>query len=81
MKKLLEGVGIILLLQGLGGVVHGLTGWLHYWVVVRYLGFLDGYEMYVSIVLAVLGTALLIASDAVKPEAGAGAGSADRSGG
>ncbi|QLE70841.1 hypothetical protein FGW37_03815 [Streptomyces rectiverticillatus] len=69
MKKLLEGVGVILVLQGLGGVVHGLTGWFHYWVVVRYLGFLDGYEMYASIVLAVIGAALVIASDAVKAEA------------
>ncbi|MFC5147755.1 hypothetical protein [Streptomyces aureoversilis] len=68
MKKLLEGIGVILVLQGLGGVVHGLTGWFHYWVVVRYLGFLDGYEMYASIVLAVIGTALVIASDSVKAE-------------
>ncbi|MFH8788444.1 hypothetical protein [Streptomyces roseoverticillatus] len=74
MKKTLEILGFILALQGLAGIVHAVTGWFRYGVVVRHLGFLDGYEVYASIVLAVLGVSMLIASDK------AGAWSGDRSG-
>ncbi|MGK5549785.1 hypothetical protein ACSNOH_34455 [Streptomyces sp. URMC 127] len=74
MKKTFEILGFILALQGLGGIVHALTGWFRYGVVVRHLGFLDGYEIYASIVLAVLGVSMLIASDKAgsRPRAGSG---------
>jgi hypothetical protein len=44
-------------------VAHELTGWFRLWGVVDRLAFLDGHELYASIVLAVLGGALMVASD------------------
>ncbi|MCF3101394.1 hypothetical protein IPZ58_07350 [Streptomyces roseoverticillatus] len=79
MKKTLEILGFILTLQGLAGIVHAVTGWFRYGVVVRHLGFLDGYEVYASIVLAVLGVSMLIASD--KADAWSGDRSGTESGG
>ncbi|MEV6669214.1 hypothetical protein [Streptomyces sp. NPDC051162] len=70
MKKLLEGVGATLLIAGISTVVHEWTGWFRIWGVVRYIGFLKGYEIYAGILLAVLGVAVLIASDSVKGESG-----------
>ncbi|MEU2871113.1 hypothetical protein ABZ769_18175 [Streptomyces olivoreticuli] len=70
MKKLLEGIGVILLMGGISTVVHEFTGFFRLWGVVRYIGFLKGYEIYAGIVLAVLGMALLIASDTVKRKSG-----------
>ncbi|MGW1139003.1 hypothetical protein [Streptomyces zhihengii] len=63
MKKLCEIAGFLLFLWGAAGVVHELTGWFELWGVVRKLDFLDGYEMYASIVMAVTGLVLMVASD------------------
>ncbi|WKU43653.1 hypothetical protein Q3V23_05865 [Streptomyces sp. VNUA116] len=80
MKKTFEILGFILTLQGLAGIVHVLTGWFRYGVVVRHLGFLDGYEVYASIVLAVLGVSMLIASDKADAWSGAGGESGSEGG-
>ncbi|GGO86772.1 hypothetical protein [Wenjunlia tyrosinilytica] len=66
MKKFLETAGLALLLQGVGGIVHHRLGWFRFWVVLPRLGFLDGYEIFAGVVLAVLGVAVIIASDSVK---------------
>ncbi|MFD9910491.1 hypothetical protein [Streptomyces sp. NPDC059063] len=63
MKQLLEGVGLILLIQGVAGLVHDLTGWLRGWGVVQHLGFADGYELYLSIALIVLAFALFAVAE------------------
>lgn len=63
MRKIFEAVGFVLMVWGVAGLVHEFTGWFRIWVVVRYLDFLDGYEIFANIVLAVLGLALLVASD------------------
>jgi hypothetical protein len=63
MKKILEVGGFLLFLWGAAGVAHELTGWFRLWGVVDRLAFLDGHELYASIVLAVLGGALMVASD------------------
>ncbi|MFF8841577.1 hypothetical protein ACF08N_02430 [Streptomyces sp. NPDC015127] len=65
MKKILEVVGFLLFVWGAAGVLHELTGWFKLWGVVARLDFLDGHELYASIVLAVLGGALMVASDRV----------------
>ncbi|MGA5130925.1 hypothetical protein ACPCTO_14050 [Streptomyces olivoreticuli] len=70
MKKLLEGIGVILLMGGITTVVHEFTGFFRLWGVVRHIGFLKGYEIYAGMVLAVLGMVLLIAPDAVKGKSG-----------
>ncbi|MFE9533310.1 hypothetical protein [Streptomyces sp. NPDC006691] len=65
MRKFLEVAGFLLLVQGIGGLVHEWTGWFGLWTVVHRLGVLEGHEVFASIVLAVAGGAVLIASDRV----------------
>ncbi|WP_369199873.1 hypothetical protein [Streptomyces sp. PU-14G] len=65
MKNLLGFVAFLLIAQGAGGIAHKLTGWFDKWAVVDHLGFLDGYEIYVCVLLIALGFAVGAASDAV----------------
>lgn len=60
-KRLLEFLGVVLLLQGAVGLVHRLTGALPGWGLVQRVGFLDGYETYASVALIVLACALFAA--------------------
>ncbi|MBO8194984.1 hypothetical protein ITI46_25500 [Streptomyces oryzae] len=67
MKNFLGFVSFLLIAQGVGGILHELTGGrFHLWTLVHRLGFLDGYEIYACILLIVLGAAVGAASDAVK---------------
>ncbi|MFC5958336.1 hypothetical protein ACFP51_29005 [Streptomyces pratens] len=61
MKKLLEILGFIALIQGVAGLVHQFTDWN--WGLVQRAGFLDGLEIYASIALVVLGFALFAAAE------------------
>ncbi|MDG5807631.1 hypothetical protein P9869_34250 [Streptomyces ossamyceticus] len=65
MKQFLEFLGFLALLQGTGGLVYELTGKLR-WGVTQRWAVLDGYEIYVSIALIVLGLALFAAADSRK---------------
>ncbi|GGQ72423.1 MULTISPECIES: hypothetical protein [Streptomyces] len=65
MKELLGVLGFLALVQGVLGLLHAFTRW-HLGLVQR-LGFLDGYEVYVSVALVVLAFALFAASDSRKP--------------
>jgi hypothetical protein len=61
MKKVLEVLGFIALVQGVLGLVHE---WVHWDVgLVQRLGFLDGYEIYASVALVVLAFALFAAAE------------------
>ncbi|MFC7303117.1 hypothetical protein ACFQVC_02640 [Streptomyces monticola] len=66
MKKFLEFLGVILLIQGVAAVVHELTGWMRGWGIVQHLGFLDGYELYGGIALLVLAVAVFAAAESSK---------------
>ncbi|MGI5348875.1 hypothetical protein ACQEU8_11865 [Streptomyces sp. CA-250714] len=67
MKKLLGFVSFVLIAQGAGGIAYELTdGRFRLWTLVHRIGFLDGYEIYACVLLAVLGIAVGAASDAVK---------------
>ncbi|MFI8929998.1 hypothetical protein ACIG3E_20240 [Streptomyces sp. NPDC053474] len=66
MKKLLEGIGFLLLVQGAAGLVHEFTGWARGWGVIQHLGFADGYELYLSIALVVLAVALFAAAESTE---------------
>ncbi|NGO70088.1 hypothetical protein [Streptomyces boncukensis] len=67
MKKLLGILCFLLLAQGAGGLAHKFTGgWFDKWALVHRIGFLDGYEVYVCVLLIVLGLAVGAASDSVK---------------
>ncbi|MEU3660956.1 hypothetical protein AB0E77_14570 [Streptomyces sp. NPDC032940] len=61
MKKLLEIVGFLALVQGVAGLVHEFTDWN--WGFVHRLGLLDGYEIYASVALIVLALALFAAAE------------------
>ncbi|MFI2031604.1 hypothetical protein [Streptomyces buecherae] len=69
MRKLLEMLGTGLLLIGASSLVHYFTDWFGKWAVLDRLPFLDGYELYASGVVAVLGFAVLCAGDLV-PDGG-----------
>ncbi|MFD5029120.1 hypothetical protein ACFVWX_08920 [Streptomyces sp. NPDC058220] len=57
----------VLLSQGVGGLLHEWTGgWFEVWTLVARIGFFDGYEIYVCVVLIVAGLAMGAASEAAK---------------
>ncbi|MCT2591486.1 hypothetical protein LHJ74_16515 [Streptomyces sp. N2-109] len=59
MKSLLGFLSFILISQGLGGLLHELTGGaFHLWGLVHKTAFLEGFEIYVSLLLVVLGVAV-----------------------
>ncbi|TKK87218.1 hypothetical protein FDA94_19085 [Herbidospora galbida] len=55
MRKLVELLGFLFLIQGAAGLIYEWIGWFRLWVVVRYLEFLQGYEIVANIGLIVLG--------------------------
>ncbi|MGW0536849.1 hypothetical protein [Streptomyces sp. NPDC003032] len=63
MKRLLEFLGVILLIQGAGGVVHEVTDERHGWGLLRRFGLLDDYGLYASIAMIVLAIALFAAAE------------------
>lgn len=65
MKKLLEFLGFVALLQGVLGLVHAFTDWRG--GLVRRIGFLDGHEVYASVALIVLACALFAVAERQKP--------------
>ncbi|MFF9557000.1 hypothetical protein ACF1DY_14425 [Streptomyces albus] len=69
MKKILDVIAFVLIAQGAGGIAYALTGWFDKWALVHRIGFLDGYETYVCVVLIALGIAVGAASDAVAARA------------
>ncbi|MFE0677409.1 hypothetical protein [Streptomyces sp. NPDC058867] len=64
MRHLLELLGFLALVQGVGGLLHEFTGWD--WGLVQRVGFLDGYGIYVSVALLVLAFALFAAAESRK---------------
>ncbi|WP_344563446.1 hypothetical protein [Streptomyces axinellae] len=67
MKNFLGFVAFILFAQGIGGILYEITdGWFRWSAVVHRIPFLDGYEIYVCVLLLALGLAVGAASDSVK---------------
>ncbi|MFF1462887.1 hypothetical protein [Streptomyces sp. NPDC058330] len=67
MKKYVETVGFLVFLQGVAGLLYEWTGWFRLGTVVARLDFLQGYALFVHIVLAVTGGALMVAADSIRP--------------
>ncbi|MDQ8705515.1 hypothetical protein RCO28_23890 [Streptomyces sp. LHD-70] len=63
MKKGLEFLGLLLLLQGAFAIVRELTDWPLAWGVIQHLDFLRGYELYAGIALVVLSVAVFAAAE------------------
>ncbi|MFI6497279.1 hypothetical protein [Nonomuraea typhae] len=71
MKVVLETAGWLLLIQGAGGLVNtafGWWSWSHDLLLVNWLPFLSGQEVFAAIVIGVLGVAMLAAARAGKKE-------------
>ncbi|MFF4616665.1 hypothetical protein [Nonomuraea jabiensis] len=66
MRKLVEILGALLVIQGVAGLVHEWIGWFRLWVLVPYLEFLKGYEIWANIGLLVLGLIVLTVAGAMK---------------
>lgn len=66
MKKIVESIGFLLFLQGVGGLMHEWTGWFRLWTVVRRIDFLSDRGLFVNIVLVVTGIAVMVSADAIK---------------
>ena len=60
---MLEVLGIIMVVQGVGGAINNVVGGRPSWFLVNHLPFLDGLELPVSIVLAVVGGVLALAGE------------------
>ncbi|MDT0382099.1 hypothetical protein RM572_25390 [Streptomyces sp. DSM 42041] len=70
MKGFLGFVCFVLLSQGVGGLLHTWTdGWFTLWALTHRIGFLDGYHVYVDVLLIVLGLAVGSAGEKVKSSA------------
>ncbi|MGW7787562.1 hypothetical protein [Streptomyces tricolor] len=67
MKRLLEIIGFLALVQGTGGLAYELTGKLR-WGITQRWSVLDGYEIYASIALIVLALALFAAAESRQPD-------------
>ncbi|MQA11175.1 MAG: hypothetical protein GEU98_21975 [Pseudonocardiaceae bacterium] len=68
MRVFINLLGTLLLVQGVGGVLNNLIGDSRSWFLVNYLDFLDGYEVFASIVIGVLGLALIGATESKKKQ-------------
>ncbi|WP_406275720.1 hypothetical protein OHT93_30520 [Streptomyces sp. NBC_00191] len=67
MKKILEVIGMVLLIAGACGVLRELTGWFRFMGFTRFVtdhvGFLDGREIFANVVIGVVGFAVLMIAD------------------
>ncbi|CAM5298754.1 MULTISPECIES: hypothetical protein [Streptomyces] len=66
MKKIVETIGFLVFVQGVGGLLYEWTGWFRLGTVVRHIGFLSDRMLFVNIVLVVTGVAVMIAADSIK---------------
>lgn len=62
-KRILEVLGFVALVQGTVGLVQEVTGLLRGWGLVQRFGLFDGYEIYASVALLVLSFALFAAAE------------------
>lgn len=74
MRKLVQLVGVVLVLQGVSGAIDDLAVQpflgiflnLFNRVVLPRLGFLAGYELFANLILAVLGVVVVVAADGLR---------------
>ncbi|MEV7248341.1 hypothetical protein ACPXCO_21225 [Streptomyces cyaneofuscatus] len=66
MKKIVETIGFLVFIQGVGGLLYEWTGWFRLWTLVRHIDFLSAHSLFVQIVLVVTGAAVMVAADAIR---------------
>ena len=66
MKEIASGISLLLLIQGVGGIINRLAGGGPSWFLVNYIEILQGYEIIASIALVILGAIIGIGSLKIK---------------
>ena len=66
MKEIASGVSLLLLSQGVGGIINRLAGGGPSWFLVNYIEALQGYEIIASMVLVILGAIIGVGSLKIK---------------
>lgn len=66
---MLEVLGIVMIVQGVGGTINNVVGGGPSWFLVNHLPFLDGLEIPASIALAVVGAVVTIAGERARKAA------------
>ncbi|EHB63157.1 MULTISPECIES: hypothetical protein [Paenibacillus] len=66
MKEIASGASLLLLLQGVGGIINRLAGGGPGWFLVNYIDALQGYEIIASIILVILGAIIGVGSLKIK---------------
>jgi len=67
MEKTLSSAGFLLVIAGAAGLLHHFIHGFRLFAFVARIPFLSQYDLYVSAALLVLGLALLVAGDRIKP--------------
>lgn len=62
MKEIASGVSLLLIIQGVGGIINRLTNGGPSWFLVNYIEAMQGYEIMASIVLVVPGAVIGVGS-------------------
>lgn len=62
MKEIMNGMSLLLLIQGIGGIINRLTGGGPSWFIVNYIDALQGYEIIANIGLVLLGAVIGLGS-------------------
>ncbi|OSC54628.1 hypothetical protein B5180_40800 [Streptomyces sp. BF-3] len=66
MKKIVETIGFLVFIQGVGGLLYEWTGWFRFWTLVRHIDFLSDRMLFVNIVLVVAGGGVMIAAGLIR---------------
>ena len=66
MKEIASGVSLLLLIQGVGGIINRLADGGPSWFLVNYIEALQGYEILASVALLILGAIIGVGSLKIK---------------
>lgn len=62
MKEILSGLGLLFVIQGVGGLINHLTHGAKSWFLVNYIDAFQGYELVMDIIFIVVGGIIGLAS-------------------
>ncbi|WP_096271547.1 hypothetical protein [Paucisalibacillus globulus] len=62
MKEIISGLSLLLLIQGVGGLINHLTNGAKSWFLVNYIDVFQGWEIIIDILLIAIGGILILYS-------------------
>ena len=62
MKEIISGLGLLFVVQGVGGVINHLTNGGKSWFLVNYIDAFEGFEIVMDIIFIVVGGVISLAS-------------------